>query len=65
MFGDQINETLIRETIDAIASSGLQDAGFHYINLDDGWQRYTGNRSNRALKPDPEKFPNGMKVLAD
>lgn len=65
MFGDQINETLIRQTIDTLKSSGLQDAGFHYVNLDDGWQRYQGARGNRSLEPDPAKFPSGMKALAD
>lgn len=65
MFGDQINETLIHETIDFIASSGLQSAGFQYINLDDGWQRFKGPRGNLSLEPDPEKFPSGMKALSD
>jgi alpha-galactosidase len=65
MFGDQINETLIRETIDVMASSGLQEAGFQYVNLDDGWQRYKGPRGDLPLEPDPAKFPSGMKALAD
>lgn len=46
-------------------SNGLKDAGFIYINLDDGWQRYKGNRSAHRLEADPVKFPNGMRALAD
>lgn len=64
-FGDLIDETLIKSTIDAMISNGLKDAGFIYVNLDDGWQRYKGNRSNHPLEVDPVKFPNGMKALAD
>lgn len=65
MFGTSINETLIRQIIDAMSSSGLHSTGFQYVNLDDGWQRYSGARGNRSLEPDPEKFPSGIKALAD
>ncbi|KAE8449702.1 hypothetical protein EG329_007477 [Mollisiaceae sp. DMI_Dod_QoI] len=64
-FGDEIDEELFRDTIDTMASNGLRDAGFIYVNLDDGWQHYKGNRSDHPLEPDPAKFPSGMKALAD
>ncbi|KAF2259084.1 glycoside hydrolase [Lojkania enalia] len=64
-FGPNINETLIRSTIDLLESTGLKDAGFIYVNLDDGWQRYKGSRADNPLEPDPLKFPSGMKALAD
>ncbi|KAF2464822.1 glycoside hydrolase [Lindgomyces ingoldianus] len=64
-FGPDISETLIRETIDAMEKNGLKDAGFVYVNLDDGWQRYKGLRSEHPLEVDPVKFPNGIKPLAD
>ncbi|KAM3068908.1 hypothetical protein ACMFMG_004082 [Clarireedia jacksonii] len=64
-FGDLIDEDLIKSTIDYMVQSGLRDAGFIYVNLDDGWQRYKGNRSDNPLEPDPAKFPNGIKALAD
>jgi alpha-galactosidase len=65
MFGPNINETLIRDTIDTMVSNGLRDAGYNYVNLDDGWQRYKGSRGNNSLEADPVKFPSGIKALAD
>ena len=61
-FGDQINEQLMLDTMDAMERNGLKDAGFKYINLDDGWQRYTGNRSYHPgpIEADPVKFPRGL-----
>ncbi|RDL30359.1 Alpha-galactosidase [Venustampulla echinocandica] len=64
-FGPNINETLLRDTIDTIASNGLMEAGFVYVNLDDGWQHYLGNRLDHPLEADPVKFPSGIKALAD
>lgn len=64
-FGDLIDENLIKSTIDAMISNGLKDAGFVYVNLDDGWQRYKGPRSANPLEADPVKFPNGIKAVAD
>jgi alpha-galactosidase len=64
-FGDAIDEKLVRETIDAMAAEGLRDAGFVYVNLDDGWQRYKGARKDHPLEADPVKFPHGIKALAD
>ncbi|TGO68423.1 hypothetical protein BOTNAR_0025g00550 [Botryotinia narcissicola] len=64
-FGDLIDENLIKSTIDAMISNGLKDAGFIYVNLDDGWQRYKGPRSAHPLEADPAKFPNGIKAVAD
>ncbi|RDL29946.1 Alpha-galactosidase [Venustampulla echinocandica] len=64
-FGDQIDEILIRDTIQTMASNGLKDAGYVFVNLDDGWQRYKGNRSANPLEADPVKFPSGIKALAD
>ncbi|KAF2197755.1 glycoside hydrolase [Delitschia confertaspora ATCC 74209] len=64
-FGPDINETLIKSTIDAMLTNGLHAAGYIYINLDDGWQRYKGRRSSHPLEVDPVKFPSGMKSLAD
>jgi alpha-galactosidase len=59
-----INEQVIRETIDAIVSEGLRDAGYVYVVIDGGW------RDNKLgpggeLQPHPIKFPNGIKPLAD
>ena len=43
----------------------MKDAGYIYVNLDDGWQRYKGSREDHPLEVDPIKFPSGMKSLAD
>jgi alpha-galactosidase len=66
-FADNINESLVISTIDYFVSSGLKDAGYKYVNLDDGWQRYKGDRKNHPgkIEYDPVKFPNGIKYLAD
>lgn len=58
-----VSEKLVKETIDAVASNGLKEAGYVYIVLDDGWQ---GERDdNDILQPHPEKFPSGIKALAE
>jgi alpha-galactosidase len=62
-FGSDVNEELIRQTTDAMVSSGMKAAGYEYINIDDTWQ---GQRDNEGfIHPDPQKFPSGMKALAD
>lgn len=63
-FETHIDEKLIRETADLMVSTGLRDAGYEYIVLDDGWM--TRERDSEGnLVPDPEKFPSGMKNLID
>ena len=63
-FGRDINETMIRETADKMVSSGLRDMGYRYLVIDDIWSlRYRDE--NGRIVPDPEKFPNGMKAVAD
>ena len=62
-FGCNINEKLIYDTIDALVDSGLVDAGYNYINLDDCWQ--SARDSNGKIVVDPKAFPNGIKPLAD
>lgn len=64
-FGYNINEAVVREIADALVSSGLKDYGYHYIVIDDCWSVREGRDSNGNLIPDPEKFPNGIKALAD
>ncbi len=59
-----INEELIRETADVMVSSGLKDAGYEYVVIDDCWSLKQRDE-NGCLVPDPEKFPHGMKAVAD
>ncbi|MCQ2133871.1 MAG: glycoside hydrolase family 27 protein [Bacteroidales bacterium] len=62
-FMTDINEDLIKATADAMVELGLVDAGYVYLNLDDGWH---GERdANGFVHEDLEKFPSGIKALAD
>jgi alpha-galactosidase len=62
-FGCEVDENLIRETADAMVSSGMKDAGYLYVNLDDCWH---GERDSLGfIHPDSKRFPSGMKALAD
>jgi alpha-galactosidase len=62
-FACDVNEQLIRETADAMVSSGMKDAGYQYVNIDDCWH---GERDAQGfIQPDPKRFPSGMKALAD
>jgi len=63
MFGAGVSAAIIRQTADAFVASGLQDAGYKYIVIDDHW--HGGRDGNGRLFPDPQKFPEGMKALAD
>ena len=64
-FEVNINEDLVKKTADIIVSSGLKDAGYEYIVLDDGWMVKDHRDKNGDLIPDPVKFPSGMKALID
>lgn len=64
-FEVNINEDLVKKTADIIVSSGLKDAGYEYIVLDDGWMVKDHRDKNGDLVPDPVKFPHGMKALID
>jgi alpha-galactosidase len=62
-FTDKVNEQLIRETADAMVATGMKDAGYQYVNIDDCWH---GERDAQGfIQADPKRFPSGMKALAD
>jgi len=62
-FACNVNEKLIRETADAMVSTGMQAAGYTYVNIDDCWH---GARDSLGfIHPDSARFPSGMKALAD
>ena len=62
-FGCDVDERLIRETADAMVSTGMKDAGYAYVVIDDCWH---GKRDSLGfIHPDPDRFPSGMKALAD
>ena len=63
-FGWNINEELIKGIADTMAESGLKDAGYEYIVIDDCWSEKQRDENGR-LVPDKNKFPNGIKAVAD
>lgn len=63
-FGKDISEALIMEIADVMVEKGYKDAGYEYVIIDDCWSLKERDE-NGKLVPDPEKFPHGMKYLAD
>ena len=63
-FGADINEQLIRDTADKMVDTGLLNAGYEYLVIDDCWSLKERDENGR-LAANPEKFPNGMKAVAD
>lgn len=63
-FGENINEEILLSTADKIVEDGYLDAGYEYIIIDDCWSMKKRDENNR-LVADPEKFPHGMKYIAD
>ena len=62
-FACDVSEKLIRETADAVVSSGMKDAGYQFVNIDDCWQ--VSRAADGTIVADAERFPSGMKALAD
>lgn len=58
-----ISEDLIKRQAEAMVSLGLKDAGYKYINIDDGFFGYRNEKG--VLQTHPERFPNGVKCVAD
>ena len=62
-FGLNISESIILETATAMATNGLKDAGYLYVNIDDGF--FWGHGEDGVLRFHPQRFPNGMKPVVD
>ena len=62
-FGCNVSESLLKEIADAMVTSGMKDAGYEYIVIDDCWQ--VGRDEQGNIQVDSVRFPSGMKVLAD
>jgi alpha-galactosidase len=63
-FVDAFTYTTFEQAADAMVSSGLKAVGYQYINIDDSWDT-TARDASGNLVPDPAKFPNGIKAVAD
>ena len=62
--GIPLTEGTVEQTIDAMVSSGMRDAGYRYVNLDAGWAAPTRDVDGN-LQADPERFPNGIRPVAN
>lgn len=62
-FHIRIDEKMLREQADCMKSSGLYEAGYRFINIDDGY--FGGRDTNGKLFPNSVKFPSGMKALSN
>ena len=62
-FSCNVDDQTIRETADVMVKSGMRDAGYRYVVIDDCWQ--VSRDANGVLVPDPRRFPHGIKALAD
>ena len=61
--GCDMKQQDVREIADALVTSGLRDAGYTYVNLDDCWAE--GRRSDGTIVPDAVRFPDGIPALAN
>jgi len=60
-FAEKVTDKDVRQAADLLVSSGMRDAGYVYVNIDDGWQ---GERDATGTLHSNERFPD-MKALAD
>lgn len=60
-FADKVSDANIRAAADVMVASGMKDAGYIYVNIDEGWE--AGRDSQGNIQPN-RKFPD-MKALAD
>ena len=62
-FRTRISEDIMKQQADALISTGLADCGYTYLNMDDGF--FGGRDENGHLRFHKERFPNGIKPVAD
>ncbi|GAA4837537.1 NPCBM/NEW2 domain-containing protein [Kitasatospora terrestris] len=60
----EFNEAMVKGTADLFVAQGLKDAGYTYVNIDDCWALPQRDAAGN-LVPDPVRFPNGIKAVAD
>jgi len=62
-FGCKVSEDLLKSMADGMVSSGMKDAGYEYVVIDDCWQ--ISRDADGNIVPDAKNFPSGMKALGD
>ncbi|KAL9616886.1 MAG: hypothetical protein Q9160_008275 [Pyrenula sp. 1 TL-2023] len=60
-----IDATKFLSAAQALVDTGLRDAGYSYVNIDDCWSIRDGRDANNHIIPDTARFPDGIKGLAD
>ena len=60
----EFNESMVKGIADIFVEKGLKAAGYRYVNLDDCWALPARDAEGK-LVPDPVRFPNGIKAVAD
>ena len=62
-FACNVSEDLIKRRADAVVASGMKDAGYQYVVIDDCWQ--VSRDENGNIVSDSKRFPYGIKAVAD
>lgn len=62
-FACNVSDTLLRSMADAMVKSGMKDAGYQYVVVDDCWQ--VKREADGSIVADPDRFPSGMKAVVD
>jgi alpha-galactosidase len=62
-FGCNVSEDLIKSMADGMVASGMKDAGYQYVVIDDCWQ--VSRDAGGNIVADATRFPSGIKALAD
>lgn len=60
----EFDEAMVTGIADLFVEKGLKDAGYQYVNIDDCWALPKRDADGK-LVPDPVRFPNGIKAVAD
>ncbi|MFC8970398.1 NPCBM/NEW2 domain-containing protein [Streptomyces sp. NPDC057094] len=60
----EFDQDMVEGIADLFVEKGLKDAGYQYVNLDDCWALPSRDADGK-LVPDPERFPGGIKAVAD
>ncbi|GII81989.1 alpha-galactosidase [Sphaerisporangium rufum] len=63
-FAAQINYNVIKNQVDALVSSGMKDAGYEYVNIDEGWWQGTRDAAGN-ITVDTAEWPGGMQAITD
>jgi alpha-galactosidase len=63
-FNCNINANFVRQITDAMVASGMKDAGYQYVNIDDCWS-LAERAPDGSLQNDPVRFPEGIAPIAE